>query len=105
MTTETADRFAEVAEEYGLNEEAFIGFCDNQHITADEAEDAVSDFEDAYVGEFSDEAEFAQNYADEQGDLNSIPDYILGSIDWQEVWDGTLRHDYYEVNGHYFRNI
>lgn len=103
MSTETTDRIAEIAEEYGLNEEAFVGFCDNQHITADEAEDAVSDFEDAYVGEFSNEAEFAENYADEMGD--HIPDYIRGAVDWSDVWEMTLRHDYYEVNGHYFRNI
>lgn len=103
MDTETTDRIAEIAEEHGLDEEAFVGFCDNQHITADEAEDAVSNFEDAYIGEFSNEQEFAENYADELGDV--IPDYIRSAVDWQEVWDGTLRHDFYEVNGHYFRNI
>lgn len=105
MDTETTDRIAEIAEEHGLDEDAFVGFCDNQHITADEAEEVISDFEEAYIGEFHSEAQFAENYADEQGDLNHIPDYILGSIDWQDVWDGTLRHDFYEVNGHYFRNI
>jgi len=101
----TTNRYEEIAEEKDLNADAFEAFCDNQHISEDDAEDAVSDFEDAYIGEFSNEAEFAENYADEQGDLNSIPNYVLGSIDWQEVWDGTLRHDFYEVNGHYFRNI
>lgn len=101
----TTNRYEEIAEEKDLDADAFEAFCDNQHISEDDAEDAVSDFEDAYIGEFSNEAEFAENYADEQGDLNSIPNYVLGSIDWQEVWDGTLRHDFYEVNGHYFRNI
>lgn len=103
MDTETIDRIAEIAEQHGLNEEAFIGFCDNQHLAAEEAEHAVSEFEDAYVGEFHDEAEFAENYADELGDV--IPDYIRGAVDWHEVWNATLRHDYYEVNGHYFRSI
>lgn len=105
MDTETIDRIAEIAEKHGLDEDAFVGFCDNQHITADEAEDAVSNFEDAYIGEFHSEAQFAENLADEFGDLNKIPNYLLDCIDWQQVWDATLRHDYYEINGHYFRSI
>ena len=103
MSTETTDRFEEVAEEYNLDAVAFAGFCDNQHITADEAEDAVKDFEEAYVGEFDSEEEFAEHYADEQG--LEIDPLVRSHVDWSNVWHCELRHDYYEVDGHFFRNI
>jgi hypothetical protein len=65
METSTLDRLEEIAEENDLDPVAFVGFCDNQHITADEAEDAINDFRDAYIGEFGSEEEFAEHWAEE----------------------------------------
>lgn len=98
------DRLSEIAEEHNLEEAAFVGFCDDQHITADEAEDAVKDFEDAYIGEFSSEEAFAEYWVmDEMG--ATVESIVLRHIDWSDVWHCELRHDFYEVDGHYFRNI
>lgn len=100
----TTSRYEEIAEEKDLDADAFEAFCDNQHIAEDEAEDAVEDFENAYIGEFSSEEAFAEYWVmDEVG--ATIEGIVLRHIDWSDVWHCELRHDFYEVNGHYFRNI
>jgi antirestriction protein len=100
---ETTTRYEEIAEEYDLDAVAFEGFCDNQHISEDDAEDAVDDFRDAYVGEFESEEVFAEWFAEDDG--LDIPSLVRSHIDWSDVFHCELRHDFYEVNGHYFRNI
>ena len=99
----TTNRYEEVADENNLDVFAFEGFCENQHISQEEAAEAVEAFQDAYVGEFGSEEEFAEYFADEEG--LDIPDLVRPHIDWSDVWHCELRHDFYEVNGHYFRNI
>ncbi len=99
------EKFEEVAERNGIDADAFEAFCDNQHIDAEDCEDAVSDFRDAYIGEYSCHSDFAQDYHYENGDLDRIPANLDRYIDWDEVWECELRHDFYEIDGHYFRNI
>jgi antirestriction protein len=104
MEQATIDRLTEIAEENNLEVDAFLGFCDNQHISEDDAEDFVDDFRDAYVGEFPSEEAFAEWFAEDDG--LDIPSLVRPHIDWSDVFHCELRHDYYEVNGgHYFRNI
>ncbi len=99
----TTSRYEEIAEEKDLDVDAFEGFCDNQHITEDEAEDAVEDFRDAYIGKFGSVEEFAEEWVNHE--RLRIPHIILGHIDWQGLWNCELRHDFYEIEGHFFRNI
>jgi antirestriction protein len=100
---ETTTRYEEIAEENDLDAVAFEAFCDNQHISEDDAEDAVDDFRDAYIGEFPSEEAFAEWFAEDDG--LDIPSLVRAHIDWSDVFHCELRHDFYEVNGHYFRNI
>lgn len=106
---ETIDVFEAVAERHEIDVYAFMAYCDNHHIKeADllfESDDHVSQFQDSYVGHYHGEAEFAQEWAGEQGDTMNVPDYILDCVDWQEVWDSTLRHDFWSHEGHIFNNI
>lgn len=102
---EDMNKFEEVAERHGIDAEAFEAFCDNQHIKADDCEDAVRDFEEAFVGEFSCHSDFALDYHYENGDLDRIPGNLDAYIDWDDVWHGELRHEFYEIGGYYFRNI
>jgi len=99
----TTNRYEEIAEENDLDAFAFEAFCDNQHISEDDAEDAVDDFRDAYIGEFPSEEAFAEWFAEDDG--LDIPSLVRAHIDWSDVFHCELRHDFYEVNGHYFRNI
>jgi len=70
--------------------------------------ESLEQFEDSYQGQYKSGAEFAENIADECGYLGSnqgIPDFILNHIDWESVWSRELHWDYFEVDGHYFRNF
>ena len=66
-----------------------------------------SEASDAYAGEYLNGAEFAEEFCEEaEADtLGDLPDYLKHHIDWQAVWDYELRHDYFEQDGHYFRNL
>ncbi len=65
----------------------------------------VDQWEDAYVRSMPSslhvEAQFTEQLMDDLGYLlwdgpneGPLPDFILSHIDWQEVWDCELRHDY-----------
>lgn len=61
-------------------------------------------FEDAYVGQYDSGEEFAEQQAEEMGDLQNVPDYIKNCIDWEQVWNRGLRYDYDFEDGYVFRN-
>lgn len=65
-----------------------------------------SEAQEAYVGTFQDGAEFSATLCEELGYIpKDLPVWIAYNIDWQGVWDGDLRHDYFEVDGEFFRNL
>lgn len=65
-----------------------------------------SEAQEAYVGNYTDGAEFSATLCEELGYLpKDLPAWIAYNIDWQGVWDGDLRHDYFEVDGKFFRNL
>ena len=85
MDDEDAQQFASDLEEHGIETE--------------------SDFEDAYFGYYSSyysEKEFAEDFYRDMID-NTNP--LYNHIDWQSVWDCNLRYDFFEIDGHFFRNI
>ena len=41
---------------------------------------------DMYCGEFDNTKEFAENYVEENFDLDSLPDYLRSNIDYSNVW-------------------
>jgi antirestriction protein len=61
----------------------------------------VSGFEDAYEGEFDRLEDFVDNFMENMGE--SIPSWVV--VDHEATWNCSLRHDYYEENGFYFRNM
>lgn len=76
--------------------------------TEDQGGDAsIEDFRDAYQGTADSEADFAENVAQECGDIpKDLPSWI--QIDWQASWDRALGYDYWsesDDNGelHFFR--
>lgn len=61
---------------------------------------------EAFVGNYTDGAEFADSMAYELGYIpEDLPSWIASHIDWQAVWDAELHYDYFAHNGHYFRNL
>ena len=64
---------------------------------------SVSDlhhFEDAYEGYFDRVEDFVENYMENMGE--NIPSWI--SIDYEATWNASLRFDYDEEDGYYFRS-
>lgn len=60
----------------------------------------------AYAGSYQTGAEFAETMCEETGEIpNDLPSWIAYHIDWQAVWDEELHHDYFEVDGMFFRNL
>ena len=68
----------------------------------------VDQWEDAYVQSmpttYNVEAQFVEQLMDDLGYLSDlstsdgeIPDFLTSHIDWQEVWDCELRHDYFTI--------
>lgn len=68
----------------------------------------VEDFRDAYQGTADTKAEFAEQIAEDCGEIpKDLPNWIV--IDWQSSWDCNLRFDYFtgtDADGtiHFFRN-
>ena len=65
----------------------------------------VDQWEDAYVTSMPTsirvEAQFTEQLMDDLGYLSTadgeLPDFLTSHIDWQEVWDCELRHDYFTI--------
>lgn len=65
--------------------------------------DDLSDFDEAYQGQFDSGAAFAEHSCD---DLipDKVPNWMV--IDWEAAWERNLRHDYHITSGgHVFRNL
>lgn len=69
----------------------------------------IDDFRDAYQGTADSEADFAEQTAEDCGEIpKDLPAWIV--IDWQASWNCGLRFDYFTGRGedgdlHFFRNI
>ena len=87
------EEYADMVDDIG--NEVVEAFLDNFDI------DDISSCRDAYQGCFESGAEFAQNLAEEFGDVpRDMPSWI--EIDWKASWD-NLDYDYVECNnGHFF---
>ena len=64
----------------------------------------VDQWEDAYVQSMPTsirvESQFVEQLMDDLGYLSEesdVPDFITSHIDWQEVWDCELSHDYFTI--------
>ena len=62
----------------------------------------VEHLQDAYHGQYSSEAEFAENFVNDCYGLPDMPYWI--SIDWEKTWDDGLSWDYTFNNGYVFCN-
>jgi antirestriction protein len=63
------------------------------------------EIEDAYEGDFESEESFAENWYEQAAWDEKIPDFIRNCMDFQRLWDSSLRFDYTFHNGFVFRTI
>ena len=88
------EEYVQLIEDY--SEEAVLAFLENEDISC------LSSFSEAYMGEWESGAEFAQNIAEDCGDIGrNMASWI--EIDWKASWE-NLEYDYSIVDGHVFRN-
>ena len=61
----------------------------------------LSDFDEAYQGQYDSGAAFAQDTVDLPA---NFPSWIV--IDWERTWESNVRHDYHITDsGHVFRHL
>lgn len=65
-------------------------------------DEIVVQFKETYAGEYASPAEFAEELLHETAyfDIEELIYYF----DYQKYWDNALRHDFFEVDGYYFRS-
>lgn len=64
------------------------------------SEEDLEHFEDAYVGYYDSEADFAEEFTNDV--YSDVPSYVV--VDWEATWNCNLRYDFDFVNGCVFRN-
>lgn len=63
---------------------------------------AWEQIEDRYRGHFWTPREFTQDYLEQNGMYDELPDWAIGSFDEDRYYESTLRHEFMEEGGHYF---
>jgi len=92
--TEDTDELTELKDkltkEWGWSPvEAFLEWWDMEDL---------KHFEDAYIGNYSSGAKFAEEYVCD-GEVDRLPFYVV--IDWEKTWD-NIEFDYVVEGDHYF---
>jgi antirestriction protein len=67
-------------------------------------EGTFSDAEEAYMGKWESDIDFAESLADDLGYTNKGDSWPYTCIDWKQA-ARELMWDYHEQDGHYFRNL
>lgn len=84
------------------------GLVYNYQATIEELTRLADLAEEAYLGEYDNSAEFAQEYYEEAGELTHLPPEVADAIDWEQVYDTALCYDVTEIRTpegrYYFRN-
>ena len=111
LNIEDKNALYEFLQEYGNTSleyyEKFVELCDDYDEGAVKAYiecvgiDYLESFEDAYYGYFSTVWKFIDEYLDST--CTEIPYWVV--LDYEATWNSSLRHDYLEENGYYFRRI
>jgi antirestriction protein len=89
--------FLEEKQFSSLEEEVISAYFDNCGVSS------LDDVEEAYAGEHNSDEEFAVQLLDDTGELD--PSSMLGRYFDYEKFARDLMYDYFEVDGHYFRNL
>jgi hypothetical protein len=101
-----------MAHEIGLEQdwsivdiEAFVVFCedveclDDDDIQSMDKYEVAKNFWERYIGTYDSHEDFATWG---RGLDSEVPEWALPHIDWDDVWEDQLRHEFIEESGHYF---
>lgn len=105
-TVTVEETISEIASEHDVDADALWAYVENMGITDmvnTDWDETISNFQDAYMGYYGSHTDFGWEIMEES--CADIPDWVVSHIDWDSVWHCELRHDFFEENGYYFRNI
>lgn len=97
---EISEQAKEFAKENDLSEEINQAYIDNVGSEYAEADDVA----EAYQGHYGSDEDFAQDLAEELGLIKKDVVWPYTCIDWEHAAK-ELMYDYFESDGHYFRNL
>jgi hypothetical protein len=100
-TSTEAVTFEDVADENKIDVAALMAYCWNHHIAEEDCAEAINEFHNSFIGEFDSAEDFVHWFMDEEGD--ELPNYITRHVNWEDVVEYDLRHDFWEKDGFYFR--
>lgn len=98
---ENAEQLAEL---HNANELDIIVSLANHLGTDTSLDDLVNYHRDNYRGEYNTLLDFAEQYADEVGDTNAVPEHMRNYIDY-EYYGRELMHSHFEEAGHYWVSV
>ena len=104
METVTTEFIEFLEDRLDMDEEEAAEFASDLEDHGIETKERFEESYQGYIDEYFAERAFAKYFYIEMEAIG--PDNPLYSfIDWQDVWDSNLCYDYFEINGHFFRNI
>ena len=90
--------FLEEKQTSSLEDEVISAYFDNCGVAS------LDDVEEAYQGEHNSDEDFAYQLGEDIGLLSGMDESLHCYFDWSS-WTRDLMYDYFESNGHYFRNL
>lgn len=99
-TPEQQESIERISKTLSLTEDTIKEYIDQT------GDDDLNDIEEAYYGNFSSDVSFAEDMAESTGALVGIDDSVwpANCIDW-DFAARELMHDYFSINGSYFRSL
>lgn len=68
-------------------------------------DEIVEQYDETYAGQYDSPAEFTEELLHDTSFFDGIEnDDVIHYFDYQQYWDSMLRHDFFEIDGYYFRN-
>ena len=81
-------------------------YAENNNIDLAEFENWESDFQDAYMGEYDNEQDFADHLVDELGYIDEMPEHLAQYFDYEKFARDLFLGDYWIAsNGAVFRSF
>ena len=87
---------------YDEHGDALLAFIDNEFYNGlndtDALDDAISRFEDVYQGEYRSKEDFAQDWLENTGELDAIPEHLRYYFDHEAYARDMFVNDVYELD-------
>ena len=98
MNTDTETTYDSLAEAWGYDTAAVEAWCENNHLSPEEAEDYESEFTESYAGQMT-----LREYVSDLVDNHVGDDWIRMYINYDGLANDLRMEGYWEEGGYLFR--